>query len=124
MNAFTGQIPELAVAGVFLAAYLLIGKEILLSAGRNILKGKIFDENFLMAIASIGAFMIGEYPEAVAVMLFYQVGEYMQGRAVSSSRKSISALMDIRPDTANKKTDNGILMVAAEDVRAGDTIIV
>ncbi|HWQ79193.1 MAG TPA: heavy metal translocating P-type ATPase, partial [Anaerovoracaceae bacterium] len=124
MNIFMGQVPVLAEAGVFLVAYLLIGKEILLTAGRNITKGKVFDENFLMAIASIGAFVIGEYPEAVAVMLFYRVGEYVQGRAVSSSRKSISALMDIRPDTANKKTADGIRVVPAEDVRAGDIIVI
>lgn len=124
LDHFMEQIPELAVVGIFLVSYLLIGKEILLTAGRNILKGKVFDENFLMSIASIGAFFIGEYPEAVAVMIFYQVGEYMQGRAVFRSRKSISALMDIRPDTANLKTDEGIQVVAAEDVRAGDTIII
>lgn len=118
------QVPELAAALVFLAAYLLIGKEVLLTAVRNILKGKVFDENFLMAIASIGAFAIGEYPEAAAVMIFYQVGEYMQDRAISSSRKSISALMDIRPDTANKKTAGGMLVVAAEEVKTGDTIII
>ncbi len=124
LSIFMKQLPTLAIGGVFLAAYLLIGKDILFTAGRNILKGQIFDENFLMAIASIGAFAIGEYPEAVAVMLFYQAGEYMQGRAVSNSRKSISALMDIRPDTANKKTADGIKVVAAEEVRAGDMIIV
>jgi len=121
---FLEKIPEFVSAGVFLAAYLLVGKEILITAGRNILRGKIFDENFLMAIASIGAFAIGEYPEAAAVMIFYQAGEYLQDRAVSSSRKSISALMDIRPDTANKKTDGGIQVIAAEEVRKGDTIII
>lgn len=124
LSIFMKQFPTLALAGVFLVSYLLIGKEILLTAGRNILKGEIFDENFLMAIASIGAFAIGEYPEAVAVMLFYQAGEYMQDRAVANSRKSITALMDIRPDTANKKTEDGIIIVAAESVRAGDTIII
>jgi heavy metal-(Cd/Co/Hg/Pb/Zn)-translocating P-type ATPase len=124
INFFKLEIPSLVLTAIFLVAYLLIAKEILLTAGRNILKGKVFDENFLMAIASIGAFAIGEYPEAVAVMLFYQAGEYMQGRAISNSRKSISAMMDIRPDTANKKTPEGIRVVAAEDVRAGDIIIV
>jgi Cd2+/Zn2+-exporting ATPase len=118
------QIPLIAVAGVFLVSYFLIAREILVTAGRNILKGRVFDENFLMAIASIGAFIIGQYPEAVAVMLFYQAGEYMQGRAISSSRKSISALMDIRPDTANKKTEDGIQEVAAEEIRTGDIIVV
>lgn len=120
----TELIPELAAAVVFLGAYLLIGKGILLTAGRNILKGKIFDENFLMAIASIGAFIIGEYPEAVAVMLFYRVGEYMQDKAVARSKKSITELMDIRPDTANKMTPEGIKTVAAEDVKAGDIIVI
>ncbi len=124
LNLLVKQAPEAAVAAVFLAAYLLIGKEILLTAGRNILKGEVFDENFLMSIASIGAFAIGEFPEAVAVMLFYQAGEYMQDRAVASSRRSISALMDIRPDTANKLTEDGVVSVAAEEVRTGDTIII
>jgi Cd2+/Zn2+-exporting ATPase len=126
-NAAAGlflKIPTLAEAGIFLAAYLLIGKDILLTAGRNIARGRIFDENFLMAVASIGAFLIGEYPEAVAVMLFYRIGEYMQEKAVASSRKSITALLDIRPDTANKKTADGIALVAAEEVRAGDVIVV
>lgn len=122
---FLGEmIPVLAEALIFLAAYLLIGKEILLTAGRNIMRGRVFDENFLMAIASIGAFAIGEYPEAVAVMLFYRAGEYMQERAVSNSRKSISTLMDIRPDTANKKTTDGIREVAAEEIRVDDTIVI
>ncbi len=124
INYLMEQIPQLAVGAVFLAAYILIGKEILLTAFKNILKGDFFDENFLMAVASIGAFAIGEYPEAVAVMLFYQIGEYMQGRAVASSRKSITGLMDIRPDTANKKTEEGLLIVAAEDVKTGDIIVV
>lgn len=118
------SIPDLAVAGVFLLAYLLIGKGVLFTAGKNILKGEVFDENFLMTIASLGAFAIGEYPEAVAVMLFYQIGEYIQGRAVASSRKSISALMDIRPDIANKKTAEGIRVVAAESIRVDDVIII
>ena len=124
INYLMEQISQLAVGAVFLAAYILIGKEILMTAFKNILKGDFFDENFLMAVASIGAFAIGEYPEAVAVMLFYQIGEYMQGRAVASSRKSITGLMDIRPDTANKKTEEGLLVVAAEDVKTGDIIFV
>ncbi|HVI41240.1 MAG TPA: heavy metal translocating P-type ATPase, partial [Anaerovoracaceae bacterium] len=124
IGIFMKQIPTMVTAGIFLAVYLLIGKGVLLTAGRNIRKGKIFDENFLMTIASIGAFIIGEYPEAVAVMLFYQAGEYMQERAVSNSRKSISALMDIRPDTANRKTSEGIKVVAAEEIRVDDIIII
>ena len=124
MHTFMSQIPGMVTAGVFLVAYLLIGKEVLLTAGKNILKGEVFDENFLMAIASIGAFAIGEYPEAVAVMIFYQVGEYMQGRAVASSRKSISALMDIRPDIANKITTAGIKTIAAEEIKVDDMILI
>lgn len=121
---FPGQFPVIGVTAVFLAAYILIGKEVLLTAAGNISKGRIFDENFLMTIASIGAFFIGEYPEAVAVMLFYRIGEYMQDKAVEKSRRSISALLDIRPDTANIKTADGIQAVAAEDVRVGDIIVV
>lgn len=108
----------------FLISYLLVAKTVLLTAWNNITKGQVFDENFLMAIASIGAFLIGEYPEAVAVILFYQVGEYVQGRAVANSKKSISQLMDIRPDTANRKTAQGIETVAAELVRVGEIIVV
>ncbi|MDR1043488.1 MAG: cadmium-translocating P-type ATPase, partial [Clostridiales Family XIII bacterium] len=85
---------------LLLVAYVVIGREVLAMAGRNLISGKVFDENFLMCVASIGAFVIGEYPEAVAVMLFYMIGEYFQGKAVGKSRKSIRALMDIRPDTA------------------------
>ena len=124
LNFLIKSIPDMAIVGAFLLAYLLIGKGVLLTAGKNILKGEVFDENFLMTIASLGAFAIGEYPEAVAVMLFYQIGEYIQGRAVASSRKSISALMDIRPDIANKKTAEGIRVVAAESIRVDDVIII
>jgi Cd2+/Zn2+-exporting ATPase len=109
---------------ILLAAFILIGKDVLLYAGGNILKGHIFDENFLMSIAGIGAFVIGEYPEAVAVMLFYQVGEYLQGRAVQHSRRSISALMDIRPDTANLEAEGGLVQVPAESVAIGEIFIV
>lgn len=124
LGAFEFQGNSYLQTAGFLIAYLLVGKSVLFTAGKNIAKGEIFDENFLMAIASIGAFTIGEYPEAVAVMLFYQVGEYMQGRAVARSKKSIAQLMDIRPDTANRKTDQGIEEVAAELVRAGDIIVI
>ena len=87
--------------GLFIISYLVVGFEILKKAVRNIFRGKVFDENFLMAVATIGAFAIGEFPEAVAVMLFYQVGELFQSYAVNKSRKSIIELMDIRPDYAN-----------------------
>ena len=86
---------------VFLVPYLVIGWDVLWRAARNIAKGKVFDENFLMALATVGALAIGEYPEAVFVMLFYQVGELFQSCAVGKSRKNIAALMDIRPDHAN-----------------------
>ena len=92
---------ELINDGIFIIAYLIVGLEILRKAVRNITRGKVFDENFLMTVATIGAFGIGEFPEAVAVMLFYQVGELFQSYAVDKSRKSISSLMDIRPDFAN-----------------------
>ena len=82
----------------YLIAYLVIGYKVLRKAWNNIKRGKIFDENFLMAVASLGAFIIGEYPEAVAVMLFYQIGELFEDYAVGKSRKSITELMNIRPD--------------------------
>ncbi|MDR1272845.1 MAG: cadmium-translocating P-type ATPase [Clostridiales Family XIII bacterium] len=110
---------------LFLLAYLLIGGGVLLTAGKNILKGKVFDENFLMTIATIGAFAIGEFPEGVAVMLFYRVGEAFQDYAVGKSRKSITELMDIRPDYANlKRADGEIVKVDPEEVKIGDVIVV
>jgi Cd2+/Zn2+-exporting ATPase len=109
---------------VFLASYLLVGGEVVFHALKNISKGQVFDENFLMGIATIGAFAIGEYPEGVAVMLFYQVGEAFQRLAVNRSRKSISALMDIRPDFANLKTGDEVRRVTPEEVGIGDFIIV
>lgn len=109
---------------LFLAAYLLIGGEVLLSALQNIRRGQIFDENFLMSLATVGAFAIGEYPEGVAVMLFYQVGEFFQELAVRRSRKSISALMDIRPDYANLLRDGATTRVSPEEVHIGALILV
>lgn len=109
---------------IFLASYLLVGGEVALRALKNISKGQVFDENFLMSVATIGAFAIGEYPEGVAVMLFYQVGEAFQRLAVNRSRKSISALMDIRPDFANLKTGSEIRKVSPEEVGIGDLILV
>ncbi|MEG0614252.1 MAG: heavy metal translocating P-type ATPase [Oscillospiraceae bacterium] len=109
---------------LFAISYLIIGGKVLLTAVKNILSGKIFDENFLMAIATIGAFAIGEYPEGVAVMLFYQVGELFQAFAVNRSRRSIADLMDIRPDFANVKRDEKIEKVAPETVKIGEIIIV
>lgn len=110
--------------GLYFVSYLLVGGEILLRAGRNILRGQVFDENFLMGIATIGAFAIGEFPEGVAVMLFYQIGEFFQDLAVNRSRKSITELMDIRPDYANLKVGNGEKKVSPEEVSIGDYIIV
>jgi len=109
---------------MFIMSYLLAGETVIKKALRNIVKGQMFDENFLVFIATIGAFAINEAPEGVAVMLFFQVGEYMQARAVNHSRKSISALMDIRPDFANLKLQNGITKVTPEEVLIGDEIIV
>ena len=114
-------IPKLAV---FLVSYLVIGGDVLLSAFKNILNGQVFDENFLMAIATVGAFAIGEYPEGVAVMLFYQFGELFQGIAVNNSRKSIVSLMDIRPDYANIKVGEGIKKVSPEEIKVGEIIVV
>ncbi|MGM0213610.1 heavy metal translocating P-type ATPase [Enterococcus sp. AZ109] len=108
----------------YLAVYLWIGWDVLKTAATNILKGQVFDENFLMSVATIGALAIGEYPEAVGVMLFYQVGEFFQDYAVNRSRKSISALLEIRPDYANQLIDGEVKKVAPEQVRVGDTIIV
>lgn len=109
---------------VFLLAYLVVGGEVVWRAAKNIVRGQVFDENFLMALATIGAFGIGEYPEGVAVMLFYQVGELFQGLAVNRSRRSITALMDIRPESANLKIGEETRRVSPEEVSIGDIIIV
>ena len=109
---------------LFIISYLIVGFEIIKKALRNIIRGKVFDENFLMTIATIGAFGIGEYPEAVAVMLFYQVGELFQSYAVDKSRKSISSLMDIIPDFANVEKEGKIEKVDPDDVELGDIIII
>lgn len=109
----------------YAAAYLVIGGDIVFNAVRNVFHGEIFDENFLMAVATIGAFATGQYPEAVAVMLFYQVGEMFQDIAVDRSRKSISSLMDIRPDYANLDDGNGgFTQVAPDAVPSGSIIVV
>ena len=110
--------------GIYIFSYIVVGLEIVLKAFRNILRGKVFDENFLMTIATIGAFAIGEFPEAVAVMLFYQVGELFQSYAVDKSRKSIASLMDIRPDNDNVKRNGEIIKVDPDEVQIGETIVV
>ena len=109
---------------LFAAAYLIAGYNVLLTALRNICKGKIFDENFLMAVASLGAMLMGEYAEGVAVLALYQVGEWFQDRAVDKSRASISALMDIRPDCANRLAKGQVSRVSPEEVAVGDMILV
>lgn len=110
---------------IFVISYIIVGRVVLKEALENIFKGKIFDENFLMAIATIGAFLIGEMPEAVAVMLFYQIGELFGDYAVDKSKKSITKLMDIRPDFANLCKDNGeIIKVVPNEVKRGDIILV
>lgn len=109
---------------LFLIPYLLAGGDVLWRAVRNILRGQVFDENFLMAVATIGAFFIGEYPEAVLVMVFYQVGEWFQGYAVGRSRASIASLMDIRPDHANLETPDGLRQADPEEVAVGDVIVI
>ena len=108
----------------FLVPYLIIGWDVLWKAIRNILHGQVFDENFLMALATVGALVLGDYPEATGVMLFYQVGELFQSYAVGRSRRSIAALMDIRPDYANIRRDGQLVQVDPEEVAAGDTIVV
>lgn len=109
--------------GLFIAAYIIVGKDVLLKAFSNIKKGKVFDENFLMTIATVGAVIIGEYPEAVGVMLFYIVGEFLQSLAVNKSRKSISDMMNIRPDHANLvKEDGSVETVDPYDVEVGSYI--
>ena len=108
----------------FLIAYLISGGDVLLKAIKNIIKGQVFDENFLMGLATFGAFTIKEYPEAVMVMILYQIGEFLQDKAVEKSRKSISELMNIRPDYANLETENGIIKKNPLEIKIGDIIIV
>ena len=122
--AFVPVIPELLKVCLFFAAYLIAGGDVLLTALRNILKGDFFDENFLMGVATLGAFAIKEYPEAVMVMILYQIGEYFQHRAVEKSRKSVTELMDIRPDYANIEENGGLVKKSPEDVKLGDVIVV
>ena len=109
---------------LYVIAYIIVGYDIVLKAVRNIFKGKVFDENFLMTVATIGAFCIGEFPEAVAVMLFYQIGELFQNYAVDRSRKSVASLMDIRPDYANVYRENEIERVDPDEVNIGEIILV
>lgn len=117
-------LPEWAEMGVFLICYAVAGWDIVWKAITNILHGQVFDENFLMTIATVGALILGEHSEGVAVMLFYQVGEWFQSYAVSKSRKSITSLMDIRPDYANIEKDGKLVQVDPDEVQIGNTIVV
>ena len=124
------QLPEIPAMILYLAAYLIIGYDILRKAGKGILNGRIFDENFLMAVATIGAVALaiisgsGDFNEAVLVMLFYQVGELFQGYAVGKSRQSITEMMDICPEYANIEEDGKLVTVDPDDVEVGTIIVV
>ena len=118
------KVPLPVELGFLIASYIILGYDVVLRALKNILKGRVFDENFLMTLSTVGAFAIGEYPEAVAVMLFYQIGELLQDLAVQRSRKSIADLMDIRPDAATVKRNGELLTVAPETVAVGEVIVV
>ncbi|GAF07697.1 HAD-IC family P-type ATPase [Paenibacillus pini] len=118
------SLPNYWELAIFLVAYVIIGGDIVLQAVKNIVKGQVFDEYFLMSLATIGAFGVGQYPEGVAVMLFYQIGELFQGIAVNRSRKSISSMMDLRPDYANLKVGSNTKRVAPEEIKIGDYIVV
>jgi len=109
---------------LFIISYIIVGGDVVKKAAKNIFKGQVFDENFLMSIATIGAFFIGEYPEGIAVMLFYQVGELFQSYAVGKSRKSIASLMDIRPDYANVKKGDELVRTDPDEVQIGDIIVI
>lgn len=118
------NLPQWAELTFYLISYVLVGGEVVLRAVKNISRGEVFDENFLMGLATIGAFSIGEFAEGVAVMLFYQIGELFQDYAINRSRKSIASLMDIRPDFANLVIGNEVKKVSPEEVNVGDTIVV
>lgn len=109
---------------LFIISYIIVGYDVIFKAVRNIFHGNVFDENFLMTIATIGAFIIKEYPEAVAIMLFYQIGEFFQDYAVNKSRKSVADLMDIRPDYANLKKDGDTIKIDPDEVQVGDIILI
>lgn len=124
--SFIFNVRDLGLPGllIYIAIYLFIGYDVLRKSFLGIKNGQVFDENFLMSIATIGAFIIKEYPEAVAVMLFYQVGELFQSYAVGKSRESISSLMDIRPDYANIEKDGELIQVDPDDIEIGDIIVI
>ena len=122
--SFVTTIPFPILLSVLLAAYLTLGADVLFKAAKNIIKGRVFDENFLMSLSTVGAFIIGEYREAVAVMLFYQIGEYFQSMAVRRSRRSIAKLMDIRPDCATVKRNGELITLSPEQIAVGEIIVV
>jgi Cd2+/Zn2+-exporting ATPase len=125
LGLVAGHVPSAGLyvqLALFLVSYAILGGEVVLSALRNIRTGRVFDENFLMSVATIGAFLIGNYPEAVAVMLFYRVGEYFQNSAVRQSEKSIADLMDIRPDSATVERSGEFVQVAPESVAVGEIL--
>ena len=123
-KVFPEQTAEILQAVLYLASYLIIGRKVLMKAARNIRNGQVFDENFLMCIATIGAICLRDFKEAVAVMLFYQIGELFEDYAVGKSRDSIAAMMDMCPEYANKVTDDGVEEVDPDEVEIGDLILV
>lgn len=124
LTGLFAPLPYPVKPAVFLASYILVGGKVVLRAAKNIAHGRVFDENFLMSVATIGAFCIGEFAEGVAVMLFYEIGEFFEDLAVDRSRKSIASLMDIRPDYANLKIGSETKKVSPEEVEIGDLILV
>jgi len=115
---------SVSVIGIFATSYLLVGWKVLKNAFVNSIRGKLFDENFLMTVATLGAFAIKEYPEAVAVILFYMIGEFLQDSALNKSRRSIKALLDLKADYANLKVENKVVKVRPDELNIGDVIIV
>jgi len=124
ISGSAGFIGESLRISMLMISYVIVGGDVIKEAAVNIIRGRVFDENFLMGLATIGAIFIGEYPEAVAVMLFYQIGELFQNYAVDKSRKSIAGLMDIRPDYANVKRGDELVKVDPDEVRIGDIIVI
>ncbi|MEC9029909.1 MAG: HAD-IC family P-type ATPase, partial [Cyanobacteriota bacterium] len=122
--AWAGPMGRMVELAVMIPAYLISGWGVLTTAGRNILRGRLFDENFLMSIATIGAICIGELPEAVAVMLFFQIGELFQGYSVGRSRRSIQALLQVKPDRANLMVGDQLIEVDPNSVKVGDQVLV
>ena len=119
-----GNVPTIPMFALFLIAYLVLGGKVLITAGKNIMKGQVFDENFLMCIATIGAFCIQEFPEAVGVMLFYRIGEYFEEKATEQSRTQIMEAVDLRPEVVNLVIGNDVCIIDAEEANVGDILLV